>query len=216
MPHPELKSLSLTSPTDPILHEGSPLIALPGTILQGVEGAYESPLRFHFQASTQTCPILRPFLPNPGHLLSHATICPHPSHGTEPKVDSASDEGSFIPQTHSFTNYLSSGCSGQERGGELPSCLSRRLKIPIYLSQCPSSPCWESRDVPPSEDSSQPQGPAWEGPASPVRHLPWPGLSPAWPAQWAGRTHSSHMCLPAPTVPANPGQAGNDWGRDRK
>lgn len=97
-----------------------------------------------------------------------------------------------------------------------PSCLSRRLKIPIYLSQRPSSPCWESRDVPPSEDSSQPQGPAWEGPASPVGHLPRPGLSPAWPAQWAGRTHSSRTCSPAPTVPANPGQAGNDWGRDRK
>lgn len=123
MPHPELKSLSLTSPTDPIPHEGSSLITLPGTILQGVEGSHESPLRFHFQASTQTCPILRAFLPNPGHLLSHANICQHPSHGAEPKVDNASDEGSFIPQTHSFTKYLLSACSGQEKGGELPKLL---------------------------------------------------------------------------------------------
>lgn len=118
--HSEPKYLSLTSPTDPIPHAGSPLITLPGAILQGVEGAHESPLRFYFQASTQTCPILRPFLPDPGHLLSHANICPHPSHGAEPNVGNASDEGSFIPQTHSFTKYLSSACSGQERGGELP------------------------------------------------------------------------------------------------
>ena len=123
VPHPELKSLSLTSPTDPIPHEGSPLITLPGTILRGVEGAHESPLRFHFQASTQTCPILRPFLLNPGHLLSHANIRQHPSHGAELKVDNASDEGSFIPQTHSFTKYLSSACSGQEKGGEWPKLL---------------------------------------------------------------------------------------------
>ena len=43
VPHPELKSLSLTSPTDPILHEGSPLITLPGTILQGVKVLMRAP-----------------------------------------------------------------------------------------------------------------------------------------------------------------------------